>query len=328
MTNNYKTKDVKIKIKSRIDEEKKTTVILSATHLDKTIAFGKKGDVEFERFIIHNPSTTVPDQNGEIELVAVLPDGTENITRFRYAPEAALEQTLHELINITGKDNKNMIKGKVGNTVSTFYPDASPETTSVDGHAGSQGSAISWASRRTSSGTNSDDSGTIMDVRTYNPSSGFINLFRGIILFDTASIPDTDGIDSATLSINVNWRIGSRNWYLVTSNPASNTAIASSDYDYTDFGTTNLADAISYASTGAKTTNLNASGLAEISKTGITKFGIRTDFDADDVDLGNGFGDSGGGIYTSEQGTTFRPKLVVTHSAPTADENALAMCNF
>ena len=90
-------------------------------------------------------------------------------------------------------------------------------------------------------------------------------------MFDTSSIPDTDEISAADFKLYITAiaDVFTQTINLYSSNPASNTAIATTDYDYTDFGTTAFATGIatSAATTAAYNTwVLNASGLANISK--------------------------------------------------------------
>jgi hypothetical protein len=66
---------------------------------------------------------------------------------------------------------------------------------------------------------------------------------------------------------------------LVSASPASNTALAANDFD--DVGSTELSSQVTYpVSTGGYNDfALNASGIAAISKTGVTKFAFRSGHD-------------------------------------------------
>src|SRR3989344_4566684 len=92
--------------------------------------------------------------------------------------------------------------------------------------------------------------------------------------------------------------------------------------DYTTLGTTALATAISYTNWSISDYNdftLNSSGLAQISKTGISKFGMReASYDVANTQptWGSGQEFSVSGRFADKAGTSEDPKLVVTHSAP------------
>ena len=86
-------------------------------------------------------------------------------------------------------------------TVSTFYPDGDPETTSVDGSAGRGTVSETFGTIRAGAGQFSDDSAALISrvqLEATTTSPNYDNLIRDILLFDSASLPDTDTIDSAT----------------------------------------------------------------------------------------------------------------------------------
>ncbi len=101
---------------------------------DKQLGFGKDGSVDIERFRIFNPPILVDDPNGEI-----VREWTDEETgllkqrKLREDPLQAIKEVIAHNVTLVGKNNGKIVIGKVGNTTSTFYPDANPETTSVDG---------------------------------------------------------------------------------------------------------------------------------------------------------------------------------------------------
>lgn len=188
-------------------------------------------------------------------------------------------------------------------TVSTFYPDANVETSSVDGQVTDVETAVdsldvsfactlAWDNAYAGAGNAFTDSATslVMEV-----SSGtFFNgtdyecsksLARPIVLFNTASLPDTAVISAVNLKLyvaskNNGINDGSDTVNIISSNPASNTALASSDY--TSFGSTLYASAVditSITTSAYLTMALNSSGIAAVSKTGVTKFGVKEGHD-------------------------------------------------
>ena len=230
-------------------------------------------------------------------------------------------------------------------TVTTFYPDANTENTSVDGvvmyHA--EGGGISWNQVRVAStGSSSQDSSagggeadvspttyTIAGVRSSTYPA--FSISRGIFLFDTSAI-GTDEINSATFSFfcptngkSMSGLEPSFGVHLVSSNPASNTAIVNSDYDYNDFGITDLASSISYSDVVTNSYNnfeLNSTGLSLVDSGGITKLGTRHRYDKDDYDPGSTRHSNINSYFADNSGTSNDPKLVVTHIV--ANENPIA----
>src|SRR3989344_4431957 len=120
------------------------------------IGFGSDGTVDIERFIIHNPPILVDDPNGEI-----IRTGTNSVTgeiTERHLREDKLEALLQSLEHtISVKKEKfgpeNIIAGKVGNTTSTFYPEAGSGVTAMDGAVYQRESGgVSWATLRAATG--------------------------------------------------------------------------------------------------------------------------------------------------------------------------------
>lgn len=173
----------------------------------------------------------------------------------------------------------------------TCSPDPNVEVSTVDGRISN--SDADWATTlNAATGINANDSATIMNVGTHNTGGTYYN-YRAFVLVDCSAIPDTDEICSATLTLVSDVTrsvVGSQNYVQIVgaSNPASNTALIVQDYDMA--GGTRMSDQVSLASwssTTSKVFTLNASGLANISKTGISKFGIRGGYDLDNVTIAN-----------------------------------------
>ena len=199
----------------------------------------------------------------------------------------------------------------------TAYPDPSPETTTVDGHVGYTGSGETYSQvRDAASGTNAVDSETTLDIMSRFNGSNYI-IRRGFFLFDTSSLTASATISAATLSLssntgnNSNANSTSINIYATT--PASNTALVSADYS--QIGSTAQCDTsinISSLTSGYNDFVLNSTGLGNISKTGVSKFGGR--IVERDVTSSAPTGTNYAAIYAAEQaGVTNDPKLVVTY---------------
>jgi len=209
----------------------------------------------------------------------------------------------------------------------TFYPDAGSGNTTVDGMVrryvppGGKG----WADIHDGAGTHALDSTNAYGAVFAGDASGIYTIYRMIYTFDTSSLPDDCTISSTTLSFHGipgavydtwTWKF-SINIY--SSNPASNNALILADYDKNDFGTTPFCDTAmvyaDYNTTGYYDFELNANGMAAISKTGITKLAERIVNDATDTDPGgNQNGTAGCEHWLSDKGEGYKPKLVVVYS--------------
>ena len=172
------------------------------------------------------------------------------------------------------------------------------------------------------SGDNSEDSPALVSSTNSNQFQG---LRRSVYLFDTSSLTSSADISSAVASVYGNSsstkanQMGSQDWHWCASTPAANNALVSADYGQlgaTSFGT------ITYAAfTGGQynDSTLNASGVAAISKTGITKLGARL---SDDINgtftgvWGSGLQDSFRPVFADHTGIDQDPKLVVNFTLP------------
>lgn len=214
-------------------------------------------------------------------------------------------------------------------TTSTFYPDPNPETTSVDGLVRTE-NLYTWANTRANAGEgaypdiNNHQTPGVQNTTTTNQ---FRYNQRGVFLFDTAALHDAADITGATFSLygtQKNNAAGNINAVLVSSSPASNTDLVAADYGLAaHFGTTELAGRIPYANwstTGYNDFALNASGLAAISKTGVTKLGVLHHFDFDNASPTWVSNTNPSGLwanFSETTGTGTDPTLVVTYTAPT-----------
>lgn len=159
-----------------------------------------------------------------------------------------------------------------------YYPDAHPESTSVDGHA-YRVAAEAWSMLRAGVGTGHTDNYTYLQIYIDCAASAneWAQLRRIIALFDTSSIPLKSRINEAKLRVRVYSASNSISGAtpalaVVTSNPASNTALENADYQALD--STPLTDILSWTS-GFKTFTFAPSSLSAIIPGGITKLGIR-----------------------------------------------------
>lgn len=217
---------------------------------------------------------------------------------------------------------------RVGDS-STFYPDANPETSSVDGYAYHyDGDGLAWATIIAAAGTAANDSityGYPAYVRCDDVNvNKWDNLPRSFYLSDTSplgagaevtaaifSIYGSDKLDNGGVTPDVN---------IYSSAPASNTGIVAGDFD--SLGSTAFCNTtITYAgwnTAGYNDFTLNGTGRAAIVVDGVTKFGARNaNYDvaanapawtADAWSYLEG--------YFAEKGAGKQPKLVVTYTPP------------
>lgn len=300
------------------------------------IGFGDDGTVDIERFQVFNPPILVEDPKGPIVRIEKPHEDSQlpvREVRFREDPKEALLQVIEQnvLARSTTFTDKNIVSGKVGRTTSTFYPNANVETVSVDGYANNTANA-SWDTAHDAITGSANDSDTVMYASVGKNSGGNFVIYRAFALFDSSALPDADVISSATLSIYVSAKANGDNdgddWInVVQSSPATNLAIIATDFDgcgvvdnptegatRVDIGSVSTAAYLNLA--------LDSDGLGWISKTSVSKFGIREGHDMiDSAYAGSNSTFNELSIATAEDsgaGTTQDPKLVVEHAAASA----------
>ena len=291
----------------------------------KQLGFGKDGTVEIERFRFYNPPVLVDDVNGDI-----VREWTDDITKekkqrkLKYDPTQAVKESLLHTILQVAKDDKNIVKGKIGNTTSTFY--------GATGGYNAQGNyynlTSSWSTTReiaTSNVMNTAQSSVILNYLRHNVSGTNWGMMRSFLAFDTSDIDTGDVISSATLSLNcvsisgINTEVGIG--VIGPTTPADISSITTADYD--QVGSLNSPQEIvtrpniyDWDTSAYNDMALNATGLTVISKTGYTPIGFRNVYDIDNTELPAGeLSDYVVVVFPDETGTTSDPKLVVEHSA-------------
>lgn len=290
--------------------------------------------VETERFKIINPPIMVRDGTFHTRIE----DGTGlelQVPNFKEDLREALLQSLEHTIFISHKKGIVPKAGSVGNTTSTFYS-AAGANSPVDGFAVRDGVVSeSWATIIAGAGTASDDTAGA-DVRIVHMDSTATTdqwgaLYRSIFLFDTSSIGVGVTISSAVMSIWGNSKVDqgiaiSPDIDIYTSTPASNAAVAATDFTQIGF-TSQTGSPITYnnwSTTGYNDFTFNAIGRGNISLTGISKFGARNaNYDVAAVaPTWSSFASHIlRGSYADTAGTTNDPKLVVVHGAAVPEGN-------
>lgn len=209
-------------------------------------------------------------------------------------------------------------------TDATFNPDASPETTTVDGFTDAFNRNEPWADIITAPGGNSADSVGQQDLRVWakNITDNWEYLSHLHFLFDTSSIGSGQSVDSASLTLSL-YRSASDdlglNWNVYSTNPASNTALVNGDHD--SVGATAFSTAREIATEHwdwtAIAMTLDAAGRGAVDMEGVSKFGIAMQEDRENGTYGDpawvASDRSAIKVRMAENGTN-TPTLTVTHS--------------
>lgn len=184
----------------------------------------------------------------------------------------------------------------------TVFPDpGKPGTTSVDGDIGTNASSPYSTAHSTAdcaSGTGTECSGTTLGTTENSGTAHNGSLFpcntrtysviRYLLNFDTSGLGSTSTVTAATLSVKpflVSINTESDFVRVVTNSGASSNNYSTSDFS--SFGTTGQASDINVSSLSAGTYTdftLNATGLSNVSKTGISKFALRAGMDVNNTE--------------------------------------------
>lgn len=201
-------------------------------------------------------------------------------------------------------------------------PDVSSGSTTVDGYARRTSVNENFATIIVGDGNSSSvaDASIGMTLSASATSDQFSRLVRLLFTFDTSSLTSDAIISSVVFSTYGNQKvnqIGSPDYHVCSSTPAANNNLANSDYG--QLGSTSFGN-VSYASfndAGYNDITLNASGIAAVSKTGITGLGSRLSWDINGSFTGTWSSNlqSFFNITFADNGTN-KPKLVVTYTLP------------
>lgn len=159
------------------------------------------------------------------------------------------------------------------------YPDANTGSTTVDGYLQETGGNWSTVRNSTSAGL-VNTSGTVVAAQNQHEGSTYY-MARMFFHFNTAALTSSATISAASISAAwFNWGgspYDGETLKIVASTAANNNDLTGGDWDQigsTEFGS------FSYVSPSQRVAiALNASGLAAINKTGVTKLGARTSGD-------------------------------------------------
>jgi hypothetical protein len=210
----------------------------------------------------------------------------------------------------------------------TVFPDAgSPGTTSGDTRVTRSGVDETWAALVGGAGTSAaptNVTGEFVQFAASATLNQWAAMRRSLFHFDTSALGAGASIVSATLSL---FGAGSSdglgvspNINIYQSTVVSDNAFVASDFS--QVGSTAFSTAIPFASWSNTAYNdfvLNANGLANINKTGVSKFATRNaNFEvAGSAPTWSSLGSSSiTGHYADETGTANDPMLVITYTLP------------
>jgi uncharacterized repeat protein (TIGR01451 family) len=207
---------------------------------------------------------------------------------------------------------------------STFYPDASPETNTVDGYVENFPGSTNWDTVHDgTSGDTANDAGAVMYASATKDGVNF-GIRRSAALFDTSSLTGTL-VTSAQVELYGAVQFGNGDNdgddfinIVSPANLASNTAITTADFDVIGAvdSPTQVSTGIDFSSISYSSYNVwSITNLASINASGVTKYGIREGHDIlDSPYAGASETQNSVGFYTSDQtGTSQDPKLVITY---------------
>jgi hypothetical protein len=217
----------------------------------------------------------------------------------------------------------------------TVYPDAGSGATTVDGRVARSISSETFSTIRSGSGNVAFTSEEFLtqNILASSTSNQYSVVTRLIFTFDTSPLGSSASISSAVFSLYGN---GKANGFsgtapeldVVSATPASNNNLVSADYGQT--GSTPFAS-VTYSSWTSSVYNdftLDSNGIANVSKTGISKFATRLNWDTDNSVGGTWV--SGAEVYfdtkgADASGTTQDPKLVITYTVSARTDRFFSM---
>lgn len=202
---------------------------------------------------------------------------------------------------------------------STFYPD---QVNTMAGRARYNAGNVAWATAYGHAGSDADVSAIQGYILNGTADNNYTYIARGPCPFDTSSLDDNANITDGTVSFYGAGKTDTNNTapslVLTSSNQTDVNNVVAGDYALARWGTVEFAARITYANftVGAYNVfNLNAAGLANISKTSFSRFGIRLSYDFDNSQPAWNGESLNQGLTAYVSGAGQQPKLVVTYTS-------------
>jgi hypothetical protein len=208
----------------------------------------------------------------------------------------------------------------------TTYPSAGA-VSPVDGYVTRYAVNVSWASLIGGTDgelTDTSESTSNMNyIQSTTTSNQYTQYAREVECFNTSSLSSSANISATVLSLYVTAQSnafgGTLTHHIVSVSLASTDNIVGGDWD--GFGTTSFANITngSFNTPAYNDFNLDANGIANVNKTGVSQFGVRVNWDLTGS-FGGTWTSSNTAYFTAyradQTGTANDPKLVVTYTLP------------
>lgn len=334
-TNKLKAPKEKIlKAETLIDEEGNKFVKYDYISSVEVPAFSDKEDLSKRTYNSYTEKTDKKINDKEVlrtTFFSGAPFIKEGTKWMQTETATSTEQDYSDSIKLSLFDR---FKGLLGSIVYAATTTTYPGTTVEDGYAQlsyASGSGVSFSSLRNGNGSTADYTGTnptFYLYRTITTAGQYNILSRAIFQFNT-SIIGSATITSSTLSAVITLSVTNPptttlNFSLTQASAASSTAILASDYEGTVSYNTRFTDSFptsTFPGSGTAYVNfpLNASGLANINTSGISKFAFRNNWDIDNTTpVWVASSRIQPTIYFSNYtGTSLDPKLVIEYTTST-----------
>lgn len=205
----------------------------------------------------------------------------------------------------------------------TAYP-AAGSNSPVDGRVFRSVTAETFSTIRAGAGTGASDTDSddrMAQLASHaSTSNNYYVLVRSIFCFDSSSLTASANISNDVFSLYGNDKTngnGSTTADVVAATPAATNTLATSDY--AQLGTTVFASKayVDWSTAGYNDFTLDANGINNTNKTGVSKFGFRLGWDTLNSFDGSWVGSAEtrfGGKFADQTGTSNDPKLVVTYT--------------
>lgn len=213
-------------------------------------------------------------------------------------------------------------------TTSTFFSTAGA-VSPCDGQIINAPGSSNWATvRDATAGTTADASDT-QAVPYVRLNGGQYTVGRQFVNVDSSAIPDTDSISSAVYKayaeLVVDSEASAYSYVVaVAATPAGTNTVVTGDFDQVGASAwSNNLNLSAITTSALNGITFNATGIAGISKTGITSFALRVGNDFENVaPVVSGFTEA---VFTSADGAANDPYLEVVHAAPVTATGSTGM---
>lgn len=205
----------------------------------------------------------------------------------------------------------------------TVYPGSNGTDDPVDGDIRLSGQDETFSNMRsTASGTSVNLTYTAISICVLSSSTNnqYARIYRGIAMYDTSGLTADATISSVVNSVYGSYKTSgfstNPDLHVAQGNAASSTTLAVGDYAQSNHGTTSFGSKsyATYSDSSYNDITFNTSGIAAVSKTGLTKLSYQSSWDI--TNTPPTWADNKGAFLEFRQSNagTNKPKLVVTYT--------------